>query len=130
MLPKGEISSNLQTRKYRLIVGNRDYINSVKSEFSTLPEQFKVSQNYPNPFNPVTKITIALPKEAYITVDIYNILGERVKRLVNNVLTSEGYHEFSWNGKNEHNFLVSSGIYFLTFSSPEYRKTIKMILQK
>ena len=130
LLPKGEISSNLQTRKYRLIVGNRDYINSVKSEFSTLPEQFKVSQNYPNPFNPVTKITIALPKEAYITVDIYNILGERVKRLVNNVLTSEGYHEFSWNGKNEHNFLVSSGIYFLTFSSPEYRKTIKMILQK
>ncbi|MEJ2544334.1 MAG: choice-of-anchor D domain-containing protein, partial [Calditrichaceae bacterium] len=130
LLPKGEISSNQKNKQYRLIVGNREYLNSIKSEFNILPEKFSVSQNYPNPFNPVTKITIAVPKEAYITADIYNILGERVKRIANNVLISEGYHDFSWNGKNEHGFLVSSGIYFFTFRTSNYVKTIKMILQR
>ncbi|MBN1408739.1 MAG: choice-of-anchor D domain-containing protein [Calditrichaceae bacterium] len=130
LLPKGKISSFQKNKQYRLIVGNRDYLNSIKSEFKILPEKFSVSQNYPNPFNPVTNITIAVPKEAYITADIYNILGERVKRIANNILISEGYHDFSWDGKNEHNFLVSSGIYFFTFRTSNYVKTIKMILQR
>ena len=130
LLPRGEISSNLQNRQYTLIVGNREYINSIKSEFNTLPERFVVSQNYPNPFNPATKVTIGLPKEAIVTVDIYNVIGERIMRIANNVLIREGFHEFSWDGKNEHNRFVSSGIYFFTFRTPDYVKTIKMILQR
>ena len=130
ILPKGEISSSQHDKQYRLIVGNYEYLNSIKSEFNTLPDKFSVSQNYPNPFNPVTKITIAMPKEAYITADIYNVLGERIKRIANNVLLSEGYHDFSWDGKNEKNFLVSSGIYFFTFRTQNHVKTIKMILQR
>ncbi len=130
LLPKGEISSSQRNKQYRLIVGNHEYLNSIRTEFKALPEKFSVSQNYPNPFNPVTKIKIAMPKEAYITADIYNILGERIKRIANHVLLCEGYHDFSWDGKNENNFLVSSGIYFFTFRTPNYVKTIKMILQR
>jgi hypothetical protein len=113
-----------------LIVGNRSALNEVEKDFKPVPKTFRVSQNYPNPFNPVTKITIELPKEVYIHIDIFDILGRKVKTLVNGKLIEEGYHQFEWDGTNTSGHSVATGIYFLNFRSPDYTKTIKMMLSR
>jgi flagellar hook assembly protein FlgD len=68
-------------------------------------------QNYPNPFNPTTTLRYALPKDARLTLSIYNILGQRVATLKDNV-ENVGYYDVVWNGRNDFGSQVASGIYF------------------
>ena len=69
------------------------------------PENFDLSQNYPNPFNPSTTIRYALPTESKVAISIFNLLGEEVATLVNDVQSS-GYHEVVFNASE-----LSSGVY-------------------
>ncbi len=78
---------------------------------NTAPLEFSLSQNYPNPFNPVTSIKYSLKYDSYVTIKIYNIIGQLVRILVDN-LESKGYMEIIWDGTNEYGKQVSSGIYF------------------
>jgi hypothetical protein len=73
----------------------------------TIPERFELEQNYPNPFNPATTIGFTLPSTAYVTLKIYNILGQEVATLINNEVTTEGQHELEFNAN-----MFSSGVYF------------------
>lgn len=90
-----------------------NFINNLTSKESNvtsvasqkIPTEFVLHQNYPNPFNPSTKIKFDLPKESKVTLKIYNIIGEEVATLVNNVI-SEGFHEVTFNAAK-----LSSGIY-------------------
>ncbi|RLC48567.1 MAG: hypothetical protein DRH57_01940, partial [Candidatus Cloacimonadota bacterium] len=68
-------------------------------------------QNYPNPFNPNTTIQYSIPKDSKVELKIYNIKGELVKTIVNE-RKSIGYHKVIWEGKNNNNRAVCSGIYF------------------
>lgn len=81
-------------------------------EVSELPTVFALNQNYPNPFNPSTQIKYALPKESAVTLRIYNVLGQEVVTLVDNVPKSAGYYTVLWNGRNRSGSQVASGIYF------------------
>ncbi len=74
------------------------------------PQMFTLYQNFPNPFNPSTKITYVIPKTAKVTLSIYNILGQKVKTLVEQVLNS-GKYQTTWNGQNQNGEEVVSGIY-------------------
>jgi hypothetical protein len=76
-----------------------------------IPESFALMQNYPNPFNPTTTLRYALPKDARLTLSIYNILGQRVATLKDNV-ENVGYYDVVWNGRNDFGSQVASGIYF------------------
>ena len=95
-----------------------------------IPESFELSQNYPNPFNPSTTIRYALPTESKVTIKIYNMLGQEVRTLINDVVSS-GYHEVVFNAAN-----LSSGVYLYnikaisTLGSKEYSNTKKLILLK
>jgi hypothetical protein len=73
----------------------------------TLPKNFELSQNYPNPFNPTTKINYSLPNDSRVTLEVYNIIGERVAQLVNEE-QSGGYYVVNF-GTSSNN--ISSGIY-------------------
>ncbi len=66
--------------------------------------------NYPNPFNPVTTIRFFLPNPAETTIEIYNVLGQKIKTLVNEYKLS-GFYEVEWDGKNEYEGNVASGVY-------------------
>ena len=88
------------------------------------PTQYNLSQNYPNPFNPTTKINYSLPKSGLVTLKIYNILGQEVNTLVNEV-KSAGVYSVDFNASN-----LSSGIYFYTIKSGDFTDVKKMSLIK
>ncbi|MFA7056669.1 MAG: chitobiase/beta-hexosaminidase C-terminal domain-containing protein [Candidatus Cloacimonadales bacterium] len=85
--------------------------------------------NYPNPFNPETTISYNLRDAGQVTLDIYNLKGQLVKTLVNERQTA-GAHSIVWNGKDEGNRSVSSGVYFYKMRNGKFSSTKKMILMK
>lgn len=94
-----------------------------------IAKKMKLYSNYPNPFNPTTNIEFTLPHRSQVRLDVYNLLGNRVKTLVNDKL-NQGRHSVIWNGKTESGQLASSGIYFYKLSSGQNCKIKKMILAK
>jgi hypothetical protein len=75
------------------------------------PYDYHLDQNYPNPFNPSTVIKYQIPIDAKISIKIYNVTGQVVKTLVDGY-QSPGFKMMEWNGRNDANVLVASGIYF------------------
>ncbi|MAE09763.1 MAG: hypothetical protein CMF78_01025 [Candidatus Marinimicrobia bacterium] len=94
-----------------------------------LPEVFALRQNYPNPFNPVTTIAYDIPEIANVRIDMYNILGQKVRTLVNGTHQPGMYH-VRWNGTNDFGNPVSSGMYFYRISSEEFISVKKLVLMK
>jgi len=88
-----------------------------------------LGKNYPNPFNPDTNINFSLKEESYVNLKVYNTRGQLVKTLISENL-QEGVHFTSWNGKDNNNKAVASGIYFYKMDSNNYSSTKKMILLK
>jgi hypothetical protein len=95
----------------------------------TRPTVFSLSQNYPNPFNPKTIIRFGLPKDSWVKLEIYNVLGQKVKTLVDEKLTT-GLKEVEWDGVNDKGFEVASGIYFYKISADDYSDIKKMVMLK
>jgi uncharacterized delta-60 repeat protein len=93
------------------------------------PSQFDLSQNYPNPFNPSTKIEFTLAKSGLVTLEIYDVLGRRVRTLVSEEL-SAGYKSVIWDGKNEDGNEVASGVYFYQLKVGDSSEPKKMLLLK
>jgi flagellar hook assembly protein FlgD len=96
---------------------------------SQIPKAFFLSQNYPNPFNPSTSISFGLPKSSSVKLEVFNLLGQRVKVLVNGVLDA-GYKTIIWDGKDETGTSVSSGVYLNKLTSKDFQKSQKMLLLK
>lgn len=95
-----------------------------------LPKQFALSQNYPNPFNPSTIIKYQLPQTSDVVLEVYNILGQKVRSLVNGRIEA-GYHEVVWDARDDNGAAVGSGIYFCRFEAGgKFASTQKMILLK
>lgn len=94
-----------------------------------LPNNFALEQNYPNPFNPETVIPFQLPVDTKVTVEIFNVLGQKVKTLVNGELEA-GYHAPVWNGSNDQNTKVASGMYFVVMHAQDFRKSMKIMMLK
>ena len=93
------------------------------------PETFKVNQNYPNPFNPITSLTYELSEDAYVSITIYDLLGNVVKNLVDTSQPS-GYKTVRWNATNNQGSPVSGGVYLYKIQAGGFSKTKKMILLK
>jgi Secretion system C-terminal sorting domain len=132
------------TYKYRVFAFTADTISD-KSDSLTLkptgvndvteiiPTEYNLTQNYPNPFNPSTTIRFALPFESKVRLEIFNVIGELVKVLINDETMEVGYKEVVFNASN-----LSSGIYLYRIIATgntnggenTYVKTKKMILLK
>ncbi len=96
----------------------------VQGSQPTVPSTCFLEQNYPNPFNPTTTIRYGLPHDGRVRLDVYNVLGERVKTLVDNKQTA-GYHEVSFDGTN-----LPSGIYIYRLTANGFVSIMKMALIK
>ena len=93
------------------------------------PSSFKLYSNYPNPFNPVTSLSYDLPEDSFVSITIYDMLGNEINQLVNKVQNS-GYKSIQWNATNNQGQPVSAGVYLYTIEAGEYTQTKKMILLK
>ncbi|RKY96897.1 MAG: hypothetical protein DRQ03_06580 [Candidatus Hydrothermota bacterium] len=101
----------------------------VHEGLTTLPKVFMLGPNYPNPFRGQTVIKYALPKDAHVTLEIYDISGRKVKTLVNG-FEKAGWKTAIWNGTNERGEKVKSGIYFYRMKADKFLKTRKMVYLK
>ncbi|MDA3814209.1 MAG: C25 family cysteine peptidase [Candidatus Cloacimonetes bacterium] len=99
--------------------------------YSDIPpvENYELRQNYPNPFNPFTKIEYDVPKTGKVTIKVYNIRGQYVKTLINEQKEPGSYFTY-WDGTDNNNRKISSGIYFYQLEAKSSTKTKKMILIK
>jgi len=96
----------------------------IGNEGSIAPLTYSLSQNYPNPFNPVTKINFAIPKQGFVTLKVYDVLGREVRSLVNEV-KMVGNYTVDFNGSE-----LSSGVYFYRLESNGFTDIKRMMLIK
>jgi hypothetical protein len=83
---------------------------------NSLPVKFALHQNFPNPFNSTTMIRYDLPQGAFVSLTIYNVVGQKV-RVLENAETSAGSHTISWDGTDDHGQPVPSGLYLVRLDS-------------
>ncbi len=93
------------------------------------PRFFELDQNYPNPFNSQTIIKFNLQRPAEVTLTIFNVLGQRVRKLAEERM-SAGAHSVAWDGKDEKGSDVSSGVYFYQIQAGEQSQTKRLVLLK
>ena len=99
-------------------------VGSVKQNKTNIPGTFELGQNYPNPFNPTTQISYSIPVKGYVSLKVYNILGEEVATLISGVQPS-GDHVITFNA-----IKYASGVYFYRLQSGNFSDTKKLILIK
>ena len=95
---------------------------------AALPLANSLSQNYPNPFNPETTIPYALSSDAIVSLTIYNIAGQVVRKLVDGEALAAGHYQAVWDGRSESGASVASGMYFYLLHAGDYVAKHKMVL--
>ena len=116
---------------HSLHCGEVDLFNraSVEVTDDVIPHAFTLEQNYPNPFNPTTNITYEIPRQGFVSIRIYDNLGQEVRSLVER-FEEPGVKSVTWDGKNRAGNPVASGVYFCRMNAGGLTKSQKMILAK
>ena len=96
---------------------------------SIAPSLYALYQNCSNPFNPTTTLQYDLPNDEFVSITIYDMLGNVINNLVNDNQNS-GYKSVQWNATNNQGQQVSAGVYLYSIEAGEFRQTKKMILLK
>ena len=96
---------------------------------NTLPNQFQLHANFPNPFNPTTSIKYDLPKDALVSLMIFDITGREIRHLVNETQNA-GFKAIMWDGTNNYGHQVGTGMYLYQIKAGAFVQTRKMILMK
>jgi hypothetical protein len=99
-------------------------LTAISENGNFIPTKYSLKQNYPNPFNPVTKINFDIPKQGFVTLKIYDMLGREIKTLVNGIKQS-GYYSVDFDASE-----FASGVYFYKLQTDEFSDIKKMILIK
>jgi flagellar hook assembly protein FlgD len=104
----------------------------VDKDDPTIPKE-PLLQAYPNPFNATTNIQVRLPQGSVggeVTMKIYNMLGQVVKTFDVSQLSETKYNRVLWDGRNDHNAAVSSGVYYFVLTTTKGRYTLKLMMVK
>ena len=122
---------NGTTYQYDLVAVDLDGVEEVVNEtpvsatpMAAVPTVFALHQNYPNPFNPTTEIKYDLPKDVYVTLKVYNVLGAEVATLVD-ADQEASFYTVQWDAKD-----LASGVYFCTLSAGDFNAVKKMVFLK
>jgi hypothetical protein len=104
-------------------------VTADQPQVEAVPEYFALEQNYPNPFNPSTHIAYQMPQTEWVSLEIYNTLGQRIRTLVDRSQNA-GYHEVVWNGTDDTGHVVASGMYFYRLRAGNFNQIHKLLLLK
>ena len=115
-------------KRMKLLVGKSKFVNAKLTALQNIPATHELAQNFPNPFNPTTTIRYGLPQPARVTLKVFNALGEEVAVLLNGLPQAAGYHTAIWNGRNQLDERVASGLFFYRLQTDNLVLTKKMIL--
>jgi type IX secretion system substrate protein len=111
-------------------VTNNQYTNVQSWIVDIRPaKKYELAQNYPNPFNGITTIPFELQKDGNVNITIYDVLGRKVKTLINKPYTF-GKHTITWDGTDIQNNSVASGIYFYLIKSGNFQQTKRLLYMK
>lgn len=102
-------------------------MTDVDDDIGPLPNHFGITDNYPNPFNPETVINFTLDRSTIINLEIFNILGQKVTTLAHKYFPA-GRHQLTWNGRDQFDHDVASGVYLARMKSDQSSSTHKMVL--
>jgi len=106
------------------------FYNTLSGEDIDIPiAKTELLGNYPNPFNPSTNISFYLRSYDFVSLDIFNIKGQKIRTLLNQYMNS-GVHDINWDGKDDKGKTISSGVYFYQLNTKELSETKKMIMIK
>jgi hypothetical protein len=94
---------------FKLFVGTGQFVENEVARL--LPRDIELFQNFPNPFNPTTSISFKIPRDAHVRLEVFSVLGQSVKLLVDGH-TRAGVYSVLWDGSNRRGQQVSSGMYF------------------
>lgn len=89
---------------------------------------FRLSQNYPNPFNPRTTIDFELTSDSPVTLEIFNVVGIKIRTMIRERKSDRGHHSVDWDGRDENGALVPSGVYFYQLRSSGQQTSRKMLM--
>jgi hypothetical protein len=103
--------------------------DNLPQALSAVPSEYALGQNYPNPFNPVTEIEFSVPMAGPVQLEVFNMLGQKVATLVNEVKTAGTWHA-RWNASDSFGGKVSSGLYLDRLTAPGFSTTKRMVLLK
>ncbi|MGA9295064.1 MAG: choice-of-anchor D domain-containing protein, partial [Ignavibacteriaceae bacterium] len=115
---------------YRIITGNEEYAKKHSENIPLVPLEYSLSQNYPNPFNPTTNINYQLKEMSKVTLEIFNILGQRIRVLIDNQEENPGQYRVMWDGTNQAGSRVATGVYIYRLRANSFVNSKKMILLK
>ena len=109
--------------------GTITYLKTVEIEFTDnlFPKNFTLNNAYPNPFNPVTQIRYGLPEQSKVIITLFDISGRKVKTLINTDQEA-GWYDIQWNGNDEQNRKVSSGMYLYKMTAENFTQVRKILL--
>jgi len=96
-------------------------------ETAAVPDKYVLEQNYPNPFNPETAIRFQVPEAIHVTIRIFNLLGQEIRRLTDQEFAT-GMHTLRWDGKDEYGRQAASGLYFYSIRAGDFTQVRKMSL--
>lgn len=108
-------------RRMLLLIGPDPFVEARKRSAGTIPADFVLEGPYPNPSRGPVTVRFGLPKDATVTLDVYNTLGQRVAVLADRVERRAGYHTLTWNRR------VASGMYFVRLRAGSYRGVQKLV---
>lgn len=101
----------------------------INPDYKSVPLTYQLRQNYPNPFNPETRISFEIPEVQDVTLVIYNVLGQKVRTLINESYNA-GRHVVNWDGLSESGLRVPTGMYFYRIKAGNFIATKKMLMVK
>jgi len=100
---------------------------SVDPDIDVLPYSMALEQNYPNPFNPTTQISFSVNQQSEVSLDVFNVLGQKVKSLYSGTIPA-GDYTVEWDGTANNGKSVASGIYFYKLAASDQQEIKKMVL--
>jgi photosystem II stability/assembly factor-like uncharacterized protein len=112
---------------WQIDVDRSTTINDASS--GILPQSIRLHQNYPNPFNPLTTIRYDLPASDFVTLEIYNLLGQKIKTLIAG-LKPAGRHHAEWDGKDGAGLMMPSGVYLCRINVGNFNEVRKVVLMR